>query len=256
MVVDQYRSIQLMYHIVAHLNSIYSAKDWSKYIDSSVYGDLATGTKGSGFRMIWSHKNSKHAECKGVGCVVCNNTGRLVEGEYLPVYMIDHSGVTELDQTPTKDILWQSTVRTEETVCVDIPEHQPIVFRVQKGPKKEGDFTKTQMKDEVYDQELFQLLESFIRKNMKGQENSRVQKIFKTKDCFLLKTDSRYCENLSRNHSSNHVWFFISKNKTICQKCFCRCNTMEGRRKFCKDFSGREHNLSETIKKKLILKSK
>ena len=66
LVVNQAGAIQLMYHVVHTLEKIYSAKDWTKIIDSSVYGSV--GTKGSGFRLPWSHKKTQHSECKGVGC--------------------------------------------------------------------------------------------------------------------------------------------------------------------------------------------
>lgn len=44
---------------------------------------------------------------------------------------------------------------------------------------------------------------------------------------------------------------------TICQKCFCRCETMEGRKHgFCKDFSGRSHYLPKGVCDILFTKSK
>ena len=120
--------------------------------------------------------------------------------------------------------------------------------------KAEGDFTPGEVKDEVNNSELASLLEGFIRKNMKGQGNTRVQKIFKFKTRYLLKTTSRYCENISREHSSNHVKIVIEPGSKgnpgakIHQECFCRCETLVGRsRGMCKDFKSQQHLLSPKI---------
>ena len=136
-----------------------------------------------------------------------------------------------------------STVRTTETIVTEIPE---LVILCQPIPKKfhrEGDFTTIETKNEIDDMELLTLLETYIRKSMTGNEDIRVLKIFKFKNIHLLKTTSRYCENIRRNHNSNHVKLIID-NGFIYQKCFCRCDTTEGRQLgTCKDFTGRKHKL-------------
>lgn len=240
LVVDQEQAIHLMSHVVSTLDKVYSAHDWSKTVDTSVYGD--PGTKGSGFRLPWSHKKGKHAECKGQGCLVCDRTGKLTEGEYLPIFIFDKTILSATTQEPTVEKLWMATVRTntDKVICQPIPE-------VPKKRKKEGDFTAAQTKNEVENNELLAYLETFVRSHMDGQSCARIQKIFKHKDTFLLKTNSRWCENIRREHHSNHIWFLI-QDSIIYQKCFCRCETMEGRRTgFCKDFSGRKHQLSKRI---------
>ena len=70
----------------------------------------------------------------------------------------------------------------------------------------------------------------------------------------MVSTNSKYCENLKRRHSSNHVWFHVS-GSVIDQKCFCRCETIRGRRDgFCKDFYGRKHQLPPKIVEKMYPK--
>lgn len=253
LVVNQAGAIQLMHHVVHTLEKIYSAKDWTKIIDSSVYGSV--GTKGSGFRMPWSHKKTQHSECKGVGCTNCDG-GKFIEGEYVPVFEYCEGVIQSVDHTITMEKLLMSTVRTIETVVTEIPE---LVILCQPIPKKfhrEGDFTTTETKNEINDSELLLLLEIFIRKSMSENINNvqvrkdddiRVLNIFKYKDIHLLKTTSRYCENIKRNHNSNHVKLIID-NGFIYQKCFCRCDTTEGRQLgSCKDFTGRKFKLNSTI---------
>ena len=241
--VDKSAAISLMTHVVHTLNSVYSSRDWSQYIDQSVYGDPHTSSKGSGFRMPWSHKKGKHEECNGHGCAVCENNGKLTEGEYLPVFMYKDNKLGPTDQTPTIEKMYIATIRSRVSEPTAV---QAIKIRPPRRPKKEGDFTASQVREVFEDIEAMVHLETFIRKYIDGQHNARVLKLFKHGKNFLVKTDSRYCENIRRQHNSNHIWFMIStKNRTICQKCFCRCDTTKGRKYgLCKDFSSREHLLS------------
>ena len=241
--VNQEGAINLRWHIIHSLNIVKKSLDWSQIVDSSVYGDPETNTKGSGFRIPWSHKKSKHIDCKGQGCAVCEYSGRLTEGEYLPVYKYESNGIVHIDPDISIEKLWMVTVRSHGKDIIDIPKSTGVQTK-----KKEGNFKSLQTKNEIKDSELLALLETFIRVNIPGQSRTRLKKIFKYKDSYRIDTTSKFCENIGRSHNSNHVWFLIEKNKTICQKCFCRCETMEGRRKgFCKDFSSRQHFLPKNI---------
>ncbi len=245
LVVNQHGAIQLMYHIIQTLGNVYPETDWFQFIDPSVYGNLNTKTKGSGFRMPWSHKKSKHEACKGNGCNDCEN-GKIIEGEYLPIYLLVNNDVKEISQLPSLDLLWLVTLRSESKNIIEIPDAN---YKELKKNKKEGGFTKAQIRNELKDSELCAYLETFVRKYLQGQQNARITKIFKSNNNFLVQTTSKYCENLDRSHSSNHVWFLIDhKDKTICQKCFCRCDTTEGRKHgYCKDFYGRKNQLTTKI---------
>ena len=46
---------------------------------------------------------------------------------------------------------------------------------------------------------------------------------------FMLRSTSRYCLNLGRAHRSNNVYFVLTRDG-ISQRCYCRCETTEGRR--------------------------
>jgi len=139
-------------------------------------------------------------------------------------------------QKPSVEMLHMATLRTQGT--------DPVLI---EGAREENTFTNAQTKDEFKNQEAVLLVEAFIRKHMEGQSTASVTKMFKHKNQFLVSTTSKYCENLRRAHSSNHIWFHISGD-TIAQKCFCNCETMKGRfYGFCKDFSGRRHQLPKKI---------
>jgi hypothetical protein len=245
LVVDQVSAIALREHILVALTTSRPGQDWNEIIDSSVYGSAVRKTKGSGFRMPWSFKKAKHDTCGGQGCDGCTS-GKIDQVEYLPLFIYTKqpfSTLLRIDQEPSVKILKMSAIRTDAPESVKI---EPPSVGV-----KEGSFSKDQTKDEIYDQELKDMVEIFIRKNMDGQGDAYITKVFKHRDTFLVSTTSKYCENLKRNHNSNHVWFIISGN-VILQKCFCRCETIQGRRDgFCKDFCGRQHELSQGIVDKL-----
>lgn len=55
--------------------------------------------------------------------------------------------------------------------------------------------------------------------------------------CVMLRSTARYCFNLGRAHRTNNVYFMLTR-RGVCQRCYCRCETAEGRKYgMCKDFS-------------------
>jgi hypothetical protein len=219
-------------------------------VDAAVYGSVSRQAKGSGFRMPWSLKLVKHDACGGQGCEGCNFKRKIEQRPYLPLFVYKNgplSTLLNISQNPDVDVLKMSAVRTDE------PQNT-VIDNPSVKVKEEGSFSLAQTKDEIQNEELKSMLEAFVRKNMEGQDHSIITKMFKHNDTYLVSTTSKYCENLKREHGSNHVWFFVS-GKVIAQKCFCRCETLHGRRDgFCKDFYGRKYNLPPSITDKLYPK--
>ena len=231
LLVDQEGALRIRSHVVALLNKVYISVKWSSVVDEAVY-------KGSGFRLPWSHKMSK-----GV-----------VEDPYMPIAIYESgegsgqfksSGemVSLESHEPTEELLWMATVRThdESAVATEIPEPpEPLV--------KDNGFSAAQRKNEFKDTAALAHLETFIRQNMQGQQNARLTKMFKNKSGISVATQSQYCENVQRDHSSNHVWFWVNTKGHICQRCFCTNDTAAGRRRgFCKDFMGMRHQVNPTL---------
>ena len=246
--VNQESALALREHILVALSIAKGYIDWNEIIDSSVYGSIQRKTKGSGLRMPWSHKMAKHMACGGQGCEVCGK-GKIVQVAYLPVFIYKCgplSTLLKISHNPDPEILKMSSVRTNSTEYVTVEPPSSVI--------KEGSFTSAQTKDEIEDNELRSLIEDFVQTHMDGQGGATITKLFKHKETYLVSTNSKYCENLKRSHSSNHVWFHIS-GTVIAQKCFCRCETNRGRRDgFCKDFYGRKHTLTPKIIEKLYPK--
>lgn len=236
-VVNRSSALGIRDHVINTLNLAYGSRDWKDIVDISVYGNNSRNTKGSGFRMPWSHKKGKHEACAGQGCELCNNTGKETQSEYLPIFIYKHgpsSTLQKTEQKPSVDILHMATLRTQSM--------EPVII---EGTRKEATFTTLQTKNEFKDQEALLLVESFVRKNVEGQTTASITKMFKYNKQFLVSTNSKYCENKKCNHNSNHVWFHIVGD-TIAQKCFSTTNVLR-QYGFCKDFSGRRHQLSKKI---------
>ena len=236
-VVNRSSALGIRDHVINTLNLAYGSRDWKDIVDISVYGNNSRNTKGSGFRMPWSHKRGKHEACVGQGCELCNNTGKETQSEYLPIFIYKHgpsSTLQKTEQKPSVDILHMATLRTQSM--------EPVIV---EGTHKEATFTTLQTKNEFKDQEARLLVEAFVRKNVEGQTTASITKMFKYNKQFLVSTNSKYCENKKCNHNSNHVWFHIVGD-TIAQKCFSTTNVLR-QYGFCKDFSGRRHQLSKKI---------
>jgi hypothetical protein len=184
--------------------------------------------------MPWSHKRGKHGACNGKGCENCEK-GKVTESPYLPVFMFKNGSLEGIDYTePCTEILFAATVRSEAQTPVEI-EPCEFLFEEEKiEPKKDGDVV-------LHSFELEARLATFIKSNFKGQEKCELTKIIKHEKSHSCGTTSRYCENVNREHTSNHIWFSIYKG-IITQRCFDE---------ECKDFSSRAHLLSPSILKLL-----
>jgi len=250
LIVDQASAIALREHLLISLTKAKGSYNWNDIIDAAVYGSVSRQAKGSGFRMPWSLKLVKHDACGGQGCAGCKFKRKIEQLAYLPLFVYKTgplSMLTNIGQNPDVDILKMSAVRTNE------PQNT-VIDNPSVKIKDEGSFSLAQTKDEIQNEELKSMIEVFVRKNMEGQGQSMITKIFRHNDTYLVSTTSKYCENLKRDHGSNHIWFFVS-GKVIAQKCFCRCETLHGRRDgFCKDFYGRKYQLPPSITDKLYPK--
>ena len=75
--------------------------------------------------------------------------------------------------------------------------------------------------------------------NVKDYNIKDIKRIYYSdnESIYILCSQSKYCSNIGRNHNSEHIYFKLNW-EGICQKCFCKCDTMDGRKYgFCKDYS-------------------
>jgi len=79
----------------------------------------------------------------------------------------------------------------------------------------------------------------FFKNYVKDYSVNDIKRIFcsENNNVYIIWTKSKYCLNILRDHNSCGIYFKLNKDG-ICQKCFCKCDTMEGRKYgYCRDFS-------------------
>ena len=257
LVVDQMSAVNLREHILCALYTMKpSSYNWDQIIDRAVYGCPIKKSKGSGFRLPWSYKKAKCPVCMGKkeSCMACDGTGRKIEEPYIPIYYHTFKPLSALlpvkSQEITLEYLKMATVRTDSEIHVSIDSPTRVV-------KEEGSFTKEQTKNEVNDENARAALEQFIQTTMEGQGAARITRMYRQESgTLVVSTTSQYCENIGRDHGSNHVWFFVA-GEWAAQKCFCRCEILAERENgFCKDFISKKYSVPEPLQEILFPNSK
>lgn len=76
---------------------------------------------------------------------------------------------------------------------------------------------------------------------------SRFIAAIRAESCFILRSSSRYCANVEREHTASNVYFVLSL-KGVRQKCYCRNESIEGRRwGLCRDYGGETHPVPDEV---------
>ena len=89
---------------------------------------------------------------------------------------------------------------------------------------------------------------------VKDYKVNDIKRIFHSNNIYIICTKSKYCLNIKRDHNSCGVYFKLNKDG-ICQKCFCKCDSMDGRKYgYCRDFSSPTIPCTPHLKKLLNFK--
>jgi len=251
--------------------------EWESVFDYSVYTS-------SGLRMIGSRKMAKCKECKGnrnkkESCDVCFGDGRLDEGRiYKPIIILDGnnsvliSDVHNLLEDPYV-MLKETSIRTyEEEVNITIKNNYPSWFSQLKYnehlhvPKKKKSKNRStnnvnfnlieqnkQLKIRIKlnsDDERYIELKKFIKNTYDNKcyySKMKLMSLYlcgKNEDYFVFQTDSTYCQNVSRDHNSNHIYFYIN-NKILSQKCLSQ--TLNKKNVLCSEYSSKPINITAKL---------
>ena len=90
-------------------------------------------------------------------------------------------------------------------------------------------------KDDIKHIEILRFFNIYI----KDYNTKDIKRVFysENESVYILCSQSKYCTNIGKNHNSEHIYFKLNK-EGICQKCFCKCDTLNGRKHgYCKDYS-------------------
>lgn len=87
--------------------------------------------------------------------------------------------------------------------------------------------------------------QGYLQKILEGTElqpyyqNAKITRVTKLGKYTILVSNSHYCQNIQDNHKSNCVYFVISPDKCIRQKCFCRCS-----HRTCSTYKGKKYPIN------------
>ena len=82
-------------------------------------------------------------------------------------------------------------------------------------------------------------IKKFFNLYVKEYSDKDIKRIYVSDNnkTYLINSKSKYCQNIGRNHNSEHIYFLLTSTGIV-QKCFCKCNTLDDRKYgYCKDFS-------------------
>lgn len=69
-----------------------------------------------------------------------------------------------------------------------------------------------------------------------------------------VRTESRWCENVGRNHMGNHVYLHVTR-RGVQQRCHCNCETLDGRKfGLCRNYRSPTVPLPKSLQKRLFHK--
>lgn len=172
------------------------ANSWEDVVDDSVF-------RGSGLRMIYSGK------------------GRGEDRAYTPRFEIDHCGNTRVCQVDTaaikREYIHDTSIRAFHqrlTPCV-AGEHE---IADDPGVHSAGGVViGTGTPIEMYQEAIPKLRELLPA----AYKDTQFLKAFVTSHAVMLKTSSRFCMNVQREHTTSTIYLCITK-RGVCQKCYCR----------------------------------
>lgn len=169
---------------------------WGDIVDDSVF-------KANGLRMLFSNKGKTEARA------------------YHPIKWIDSRGatdVTKISDIAVRELIKESSIRCvsgeQLTVCTD-GEHllaDKLDEHATRG-QTIGTSSCINMYSEAF-APLRRALPSVYR-------DVHFNAAFVTTHNVMLKTNSRYCQNIGGEHRTSTVYFSVSK-LGVCQRCYCR----------------------------------
>lgn len=209
---------------------------WDDVIDSNVYNQ-----KLPSLRMVGSRKVKRDVAGQMV------DVGRA----YLPFIVIGSLDV-KIDDNNISEYVDKSFIRVfepESTHLIELP-NVATINNINSVQKKSYN-----MKDA--DELCTDIQEFIVGCGVEPWECIDVRSVIKEKTFYTVKvSNTMYCLNKQAEHGRCGIYFVIFKSG-MRQKCFCRCDTTEGRvNGKCSDYSSTYFKLGSELSDKLFLKAK
>lgn len=131
---------------------------------------------------------------------------------------------------------------TDESSILDWKSFKYSIVRIKELPLKSIDIQ--------YDTE-FPIVQKYIEKISSEYKNCTISNYKKIGDYISFTTNSKWCTNKKDFHINSKIYFVLSPQKTIYQKCFCPCNI---HRCFstCSTYKSKPVKISDADYKKII----
>lgn len=225
--------------IVQKLKESFDSYDWNTIIDETIYTRV-------GFRMVGSDKmTNKIPENRPLSLLLIVDSDLTLNEAYYNRLMKD-----------TKALILDTSIRYVIDAYINVGMEIDTIpswlkedaFHLKK--RKMGSGTPgILMNSECHD-----IIEKFIRYNLpKAYSYGTVKEVTKYPDNnLLIKTKSKYCMNMDREHNSCGI-YFIAVPHGLYQKCLCPCNKTNGRKNgLCMDYTSELFPFNENIQKILF----
>jgi hypothetical protein len=234
---------------IEKLTSSFGPRDpinsWNDVVDLSVYED--NGLRMIGCRKIGFCKSCKNKKDSRENCQPCGGSGKIDEGRvYKPEFVFPEN---EEYLNFIKTNYFMQVCQTSIYNYLD----NPLTELIKELPSNNtiGEVLKKTKKKVIDDRdETTVKVENFIKKNFKEHYSKiKVKKFTKeSNERYYAEPDDNFCINVNRTHSSSSVYFQITQTG-ICQRCFCKKDSVEGRLFGpCTKFSSKEVPLSKVLK--------
>ncbi len=207
-----------------------TTKTWSSIIDERIY--IKNGFRMIGSDKIIDKKKGTYENRVYWPFAVLNSKQELVP-EYLNILLND-----------IERMMYDTSIRIVPENIMDMKPHIPswTIIDLKKiknvsNSNSHGSYTSGTQEHII--------IENFIRNNIIEYKNitNLVSEVAITEnDNILVKTGTKYCMNLGREHNSCGIYFFIHKNGYLIQKCLCPCDNLTDRKNgLCKDYQSKQY---------------
>lgn len=198
---------------------------WETVLDASVYSS-------NGLRLPWSAKgrgDQRYYEA----CFVKEPGGAGPGGELRPLR------ATTVSQL--REAVRDASIRAFSTSALYVPEDAP---EGAAEPADAGCGVKTHSLSLAAYAHVLDDITAALPPQFRGQKFTG---LVATEHCFMLRSTARHCFNVAREHTSSNVYFQLT-TKGVCQKCYCRKETTEGRKYgLCKDFASQYWEVPQRV---------
>jgi|LakMenEpi03Aug12_release.lakeMendotaPanAssembly.Ray.scaffolds.fasta_scaffold00964_52 hypothetical protein len=219
---------------------------WESVIDESVYSETNASLRMVGSAKISkkkkTHESTKKNENESEGenenesiTLVYVDEGRI----YMPVWI---HGDNDYTFSNNLDVFSKCTIRVFEAETEWIENIPEFVVPKKKTSESSGSMV-------ISNDPVFLKVSDFISKKTIPEWNRPIRTLKKQGKFYVAKIENgMYCLNIKKEHNSCGIYFQITE-EGLCQRCFCKCKTMEGRENgYCSDYKSKIFKLPFELK--------